>query len=516
MSKNELEIGRAGEEFAGAELGDPRRTARLVWLAEKMAASPAAGFPAMAPKESDLEGLYRFLRNPHFEPVAVLAPHFAAAGQRAADSGPLVLVAHDTSEFECPYEDQQDVGYLQRGRRGFLGHFSLAVRPGEARVPLGLLAMHTWAREGIRPPKKDRQGRKRKMSGAEYAALENKESERWGTQVEAAESRLPEAVSAIHVMDREADSYELLAGLVARSRRFVVRLCKERNVFGPESEDQHVRKLRQVLGDAVPLLSREVPLSRRRQKTAPRTTHQGRSARTAQLRCAATRVSLRRPRYLKDLPAYITLNVVRVYEVGCPQGHEPVEWVLLTTEPVDSAEQLAFVIDAYRSRWIIEEYFKAIKTGCGFSKRQLESRRTLEVALAVSAVVAWQLLLLRAHSRENPDAPAATVLTPGQLRALTALSEAPLPPGATVKMATLVVARLGGHLRSNGPPGWQSLARGLTKLLNYAAGYQEATNEILDTLAQLGVLDQPGVADALRARLKDCVADVGATPTIDG
>jgi DDE family transposase len=71
----------------------------------------------------------------------------------------------------------------------------------------------------------------------------------------------------------------------------------------------------------------------------------------------------------------LTLNVVRVWEPKPPRGAPAVCWMLYTSEPIDTAEQLLTIVDQYRSRWVIEEFFKALKTGCAFEKRQLESYR---------------------------------------------------------------------------------------------------------------------------------------------
>ena len=122
--------------------------------------------------------------------------------------------------------------------------------------------------------------------------------------------------------------------------------------------------------------------------------------------------------------------------------------------------------------WLIEEFFKALKTGCAYEKRQLESLPTLLVALALLAPIAWRLLLLRHLSREPPATAATVALTPRQLQVLRASSVgAALPRSATVMDALRAVARLGGQLRQNGPPGWLVLARGFQKLLGMEAGW---------------------------------------------
>ena len=152
------------------------------------------------------------------------------------------------------------------------------------------------------------------------------------------------------------------------------------------------------------------------------------------------------------------------------------EWILFTSEPISKADEVASIVDGYRSRWLIEEYFKAIKTGCAYETRQLESLRTLSNLLAVVAVVAWRLLLLRAVHRFDKDRKAAEVIAPDLLEALAERlrqigERKPLPPVPSVDDALNAIARLGGHIKSNGLPGWQVLWRGYQDLLAWAAGY---------------------------------------------
>lgn len=89
------------------------------------------------------------------------------------------------------------------------------------------------------------------------------------------------------------------------------------------------------------------------------------------------------------LPASLSLQVVEVREIDPPDGEMPVVWRLVTTEPVDTEEQVAAVVDSYRQRWLIEEFFKVVKTGCRFQRLQLESLRALLIELAIETAVAW-------------------------------------------------------------------------------------------------------------------------------
>lgn len=91
--------------------------------------------------------------------------------------------------------------------------------------------------------------------------------------------------------------------------------------------------------------------------------------------------------------------------------------------------------------------------------------------LALSLPIACLVLALRSRARSSPMAPATDVLTPQQLRVLRHFASRPVPPEATVQQALFAVAGLGGHMKRNGPPGWKVLQRGMTRLLDYEAGW---------------------------------------------
>ena len=160
------------------------------------------------------------------------------------------------------------------------------------------------------------------------------------------------------------------------------------------------------------------------------------------------------------------------------QREDPIDWLLVTTEPVETKKQLLAVVDNYRSRWVVEDFFKVLKTGCAFEKRQLESYHALTNALAVFAVIAWRLLLIRSLARQDPKGRATSAFTEVQLGILQHhlnLSK----PLVTNNAALLALARLGGHIKNNGDPGWLTLGRGFEELLILEAGFHIARKILL-------------------------------------
>src|SRR2546426_941782 len=286
--------------------------------------------------------------------------------------------------------------------------------------------------------------------------------------IDAAEALLDGKVRAIHVMDREADSYAILSALDVAKRRYVIRSFQDRVLADEES------RLRATAKAANRAFDREVPLSRRPVIDGPKgQRHPARHYRVATLSFAAKAIEI--PRTVDARTAgspTLALNVIYVSERKPPPGEPAVEWFLLTNLPIGTSEEIAFAVDCYRGRWTIEEYFKALKTGCQYEKRQLESAHSLLNALAILAPVAWRLLLLRHLARHAPERPASDALTPTQLEVLHATAKRPLPTRPTIREAMLAVAGLGGHLPRNGDPGWLVLRRGMHDLLLLELGWR--------------------------------------------
>ena len=458
------------DELASGALGDERLNERRNRVVTVLEQQPDTGFPDACADDAEVEALYRFLRNRRVSLPAILAPHVEATHGRCAAIGE-VLVLHDTTDMVFAGEaSRSGLTRLGPGRQGFWVHAAMAVSADGLRAPLGVLSLAPFVRAaprpGRRPPKNDR----------ERFADPTKESRCWGEGVAAIRTRFAGATTAIHVMDRGADSYELFAAWLQHQDRFVVRLTHDRRVV---REDGAPGRLTDAGTPSAVTCERHVPLAPRRdgkRTLSARTVHPAREGRLAILRVTAQRVQITRPAHVRaTAPASLPVHVVSVSEVHAPTGADPVDWRLLTTEPIDTVEQILRIVDWYRTRWLIEEFFKALKTGCAYEKRQLESLHTLLVALALLAPIAWRLLLLRHLSREQPATVATVALTPRQLQVLQASSVgAALPPAPTVMDALRAVARLGGHLRQNGPPGWLVLARGFQKLLCMEAGWAAA------------------------------------------
>lgn len=455
------------DEFESTDLGDDRLNKRVKRFAARVERSPASSFPKLCATDAELEALYRLLRNEAVVPEKLLAPHVQATMDRCL-AHEEVLVLHDSSElaFRSPREG---IGRLKKSA-GFLGHFSLAVAPNSdwtTHLPLGLLAFSSIHR--LNPP--------RKLTRHERRQMPERESRRWLQGVEESQCLLSHLATApIHVGDREADFYELLSEMVASGLRFVFRLRIDRNCIGDNGE---LSKVSELLKSRESVLLREVALSKRRSwKGSPtaQQRHHPREARMATLHMRAAPIEIVRPAHntTSDLTS-LRMNAIQVFEPDPPEGEEPIDWILITSEPIATVEQQSRIVDCYRARWLIEEYFKALKTGCAYEERQLESKETLLNALALLLPAAWQMLAMRTLSRSNAEAPAAELLTETQLNVLRHISErVKLSAQPTIREALLAIAGVGGHIKNNGEPGWIVIHRGMQDLLAACVGWSAA------------------------------------------
>jgi hypothetical protein len=457
------------EEFSVIDFGDPRRKARLARIADQLGASPESSLPKTMGNPSQLEGAYRFFSNPQIEPEQVLDAHIGCAVRRATEAGK-VLVIHDTTEFGFGGEGRKGLRRISDGKKkGFLSHFSLCV--GLDGQPLGVLGLYAWGREP------ERKGH-RSQQQSQYDP--DRESLRWTEAMHRTGELLCGKAEAIHITDREGDCMELMADSIEHGHRFVIRLAHDRRL-DPGRRRVDVPMLFETLATAPLRLEREVAISERKdgrpkQMTTRFPVRKMRRA-TLEVRAQPLLISPGNGAPL-HLPDGLCLNFVEVSEPNPPEGEEPILWRLVTTEPIDTVEQVAAVVDMYRCRWVIEEFFKAIKSGCNYQELQLETAHALLVALSVYVAVAWRMLLMRWLDRYKPNEPATAVLSTTQVQVLTAVRQKdrkPLPSTPTVHDAFMAIAVIGGHLTQNGPPGWMILSRGFAKLITMEIGWVAAS-----------------------------------------
>jgi nucleotide-binding universal stress UspA family protein len=451
------------EQFGNAALGDQRRTRSLIDLGNRLARHPQGSLPHKAKNPNALRRLYDLMNTDAVTHAAVLASPVQRCAQSLLAHQGVVLLLHDTTEldFSTLTSLEGQLGQIGNGlRRGYLCHNSLAVLPG-GRDVLGLLAQQLHVRADA--PEGETMAQRRER--------EDRETLLWPHGAEAADRAvaeacrrqgrggLPDTVTVVDVCDRAGDTFEMLDAEDFLKRRFVIRSNHNRAVYvGHEG-----RAVRALLHDHLRLQAEQ---GRRRITVHGR---DGQPNRPATVAISWVAVQVPPPHQTRGHYRRGVLKVwaVRVWEVGAPAGVEAVEWFLLTNVAVPDAAAAWERVDWYCTRWVVEEYHKAQKTGCDIEAPQFTTAEALWPTIALLSVVAVSLLQLRVKSRD-PAAqarPASAVVTEEEVAVLSGWRYGE-QRSLTVREFFQALARLGGHQnrRRDAPPGWLVLWRGWQSL----------------------------------------------------
>jgi hypothetical protein len=449
------------------ELGDKRRTKRAVAYAANAAGGPSLSVPKQCGgKWKQTKGAYRLFDTEQASFEKLQEPHRRLTRQAAA-ACPLVLWVSDTSTLSFDHPHTSGLGPTSGGGKGqgMLLHstMGLDVSGGEdaPAIVLGLGYQQVWARGRKNHPPRP-------------------ESSKWAAALEAIGSP-PPGSRQLHVADAESDCWEAIESAIEMGMGFVVRACQDRQAIvghddvanGALIEEPNQTKLFEAL-ESEPALGHAKFWARSRPN---------RDAGWVILAVSALPVTLLSPKNWPDKPhrkgkprpAPIRCWAVRVYQINTPAGQEPIEWVLLTDEPVTNLKSALRVAFWYSCRWLIEEYHKCLKTGCSIESRQLQEAGRLQSLLGILSVVAVRLLQLKHQAKVNPAAKATSVVPENYVQALAAYIKQPAKQ-MTTHTFWIETARLGGFLarKGDGDPGWQTLWHGWQKLETITIGFDLA------------------------------------------
>ena len=441
--------------FGGAELGNKARTRRLVKVADALVKHPGGTLPHKLNDPSALQAMYRLMQRKEVTHASVLAPHQAETLQRVAEhDGPLLAISDATELDYSGLHSLEKLGQIGNGHgRGYVCQNVLVVEPRQ-RAVVGLANQILHTRVGA--PKGETKAKRRQRQSRESRLWPN------GTR------SLPNDPKLIVVCDRGGDTFEELEHEARSGRRFVIRSASDRKVLAGHAGEAEKQDLYAFASQAKAAGSYKVEVA----GTA------GREARTATVQFSFVAVRLVPPRQPRGEHSQEPLAVwaVRVWESDPPRGVEPLEWFLLSNLPVERAADARQVIDYYECRWVVEEYHKALKTGCDIENMQFTHQSRLEPMIALLSVVALTLLNLRDAGR-RPDAattPATAVVAEQYVTVLSTWRHGESRPDWSVHEFFLALARLGGHQnrRRDKRPGWLVLWRGWTSLQLLMTGAQ--------------------------------------------
>ena len=424
-------------------------------IADALVRHPGGTLPHKIKDPAALQAMYRLMQRREVTHASVLAAHQAETFRRIEEhAGPLLAICDATELDYSGLSSLEQLGQIGNGSgQGYICQNVLIVDPQQRQaVGLANQILHTRVES---PPGETK---------AERCRRDSRESRLWpaGTKPLPANSKL------IVVCDRGGDTFEELEHEARSERRFVVRSGQDRKVLAGHHGHGAKEKLYTLVRSAKAAGSYEVAVAATSQ----------RPARTAIVQFSWVAVRLIPPKQPRGEHSQQPLSawVVRVWESEAPQGVEPLEWFLLTNEPVEKTATARQVITWYECRWVVEEYHKALKTGCDIESMQFTHQSRLEPMIGLQSVVALTLLNLRDASR-RPDAkttPAVDVVAQEYVNVLSTWRHGETRPNWTVHEFFLALARLGGHQnrRHDKHPGWIVLWRGWTSLQLLLTGYR--------------------------------------------
>jgi hypothetical protein len=435
----------ASNEFCAAQLGDARLTQRLINLAHRLSQSSHCSLPKSLNK-AELKAAYRFFDNPKVDADGVLKAHIEQTLGRMREV-PVVLAVQDTTEFNLSHLPATKG--LGRGTgsnlHGFMMHSTLAVTPEG--LPLGVLGMKTWTRSP------DELG---KSESRRQRSVKEKESVKWLESLEhlsELKAHCPDT-HIVGVCDREGDIFDMFVAERAAGVDWLIRASWNRRVDHPEKYLWEAISAESILG--------KVDL------TIPKSSYTDeRTARIA-LRCAPAKLRPPKHRSHEKLPD-VEVFVIHALEINALKGCEPLEWMLLTSVPTHTCEQVLEVLSWYARRWGIESWHRTLKSGCNVEARQFGNIDRFVRATALFAVIAWRILFATMLARLDGDLSCEVLLQPLEWRALYCRTHnTTRPPGTPPSLADAVlwIAKLGGYLarKNDRPPGATVMWRGFLAL----------------------------------------------------
>lgn len=462
----------AQDNFAKTYLGDIRRTERLVDLAASMANQPGSSLAKLGKDWYDTKANYNLLKHKSMNPDYIQGYHRSLVADRIGEAEHDVLLVEDGSEMSWsgkePIEGLGPVGSGRKHDQGFLLQSVLAVEivPAEAadletnnsaRLPVKILGLADQ-QYYVRPPKREKTQRRRDTK-------EPIETDLWRNSVERLLPFSKEGKRVIRVCDRAADIYEVIGETEDAELSYVIRGRHNRTIEGIADDDGNPIRLFDHPALDRPQTNRDAYLRGR----------SGKESRIINLNVSSVEVTTRAPSRPGHKPGELPslrYTIVRVWDANrsAASSEDQIEWFLLTNLSTRSESDLIQVVDIYCTRWIIEDYHKALKSGLRAEDLQLKCADALMAAVSMMSVVALRLVDLRERLRVMPDAPAKkSGLDELELIVLSKRVNREL---RTVRCVGLAIGRVGGHLnrKRDGMPGIITLWRGMSELIRLVEG----------------------------------------------
>jgi hypothetical protein len=462
--------GWAKRELGGAPLGDARLSARLVEVAEAKAEQPGSAYTGVA--EGDwpaVKAYYRLIDHPDeaaVNMVNILAPHRQRTMRRMQGQR-TVLCIQDGSDLDynslSKCEGLGVIGTNQTGTlsRGLHLHTTLAVAGNG--LPLGVLRAECIARQWKSPEDKRPASAIPMEERGTYCWIEGLR-DTMSLAAEMPHTRL------INVCDREADFFEMFhQQRINPCVDLLVRAKHDRKLS--EESCKLFESVRQAPVQArIGIL---VPRQSARPKLSKQKARRKRLARTANFSVRYRQIQLCPPPDHRDHEP-LAIWVLHALEESPPPGEEAIEWFLLTTIDITSAEQAVTCLRWYCFRWRIEDWHRVLKSGCRVEDLAHHTADRQRRAIAINLVIAWRIMLMTLLGRETPDLPADVLFSDIEIQVLSAYAKKkdlkePLLLGEAVRLVASIAGYLGRA--KDPPPGHQLMWKGFLELHFMCVGF---------------------------------------------
>lgn len=450
-------------EMQTVNLGDERLNKRLLSLLDTLGNHPKESIPVACGGWTETKAAYRFFDNQNVSAEKILSPHRTATIERIKQQDTVLLIQDTTTLNFSGQHKRTDIGPINHEKhKGILLHPTIAVTP--ERLCLGVIDTYHWAREELH----HWENRKEKSKENHKIPLKEKESYKWLMSYGKAQeiANLTPNTRIVTVADREGDLYDLYheayTSQQTPSAYWLIRAMANRRLLD-EDEQLKTHKLIETVKSTKPIGIIEFELPSRN-KVERRQVKQA---------IYVEKVKLSPPDRKRKRTRYqiVETNVVIATEINPPAGQQPLEWILLTNIPIESAVNGYEIVKWYLCRWQIEIYFRILKSGCKVEKLQLETKSRFDTCLTIYMIIAWRILYLTLLSRECPDINSDIVFTEEEWKTAYLMMYRRKPPEKPISLRAMIIliAQFGGYLnrKNDGDPGPTALWIGLQRLRDF-------------------------------------------------
>lgn len=505
--------------------GDKRVDERAKKIIESLYAGIGSGLSTSCAGKAELKAAYRFFDNNLVDTSKILNPHYKATIERIKHHK-IVALVQDTTDVDMKHmKTVENLGVLNdTTRAGCTLHPVIAFTPDK----LCLGAIHT---RFITRNAEDLGEKKHNNS----RKIEEKESYRWIEGYRAACHIAEECPNTLCVSigDRESDIFELLLEAKKEGNKayLIARAWHDRKIETPRSDENQKlfdesaklieenkmlleenkkitknTKISDLVGDkrstfyknkekilnnnakvkvSSKIVSEDENITNsfiyqlKKGKVIGRSEFiipggRGRESRLVKQNIRATTVTLIPSAHKKNLPS-ISVNAVLLEEIEVPDNETPVCWMLLTTLPIDTFDNVQLIVKLYLSRWGIELFFKVLKSGCGIEELRFREASRLLPCVALYMIVAWRILFITFIGRACPDLSCSTFFEIDEWQSAYAFVMKAKPPEEPPNLGVFmsVVAILGGYQarEKQGPAGMTVIWRGIQKVYTLSEGW---------------------------------------------